>query len=86
MKELTFTEFTVRKLLKEGDNVTGCVAFGVEGEFHAFSAKSVVLATGGITELVSMFRIGNTQNGHALALWAGAELRDMEFVQFHQLE
>jgi succinate dehydrogenase / fumarate reductase flavoprotein subunit len=81
-----FMEYTVRHLLKEGDRVTGCVAYTrVEGEFHAFSAKSIVLATGGITRCWSVCS-GSweyTGDGHALALWAGAELRDMEFVQFH---
>ena len=81
-----FMEYTVRTLLKEGDRVTGCVAYTrVEGDFHAFSAKSVVLATGGITRCWSVCS-GSweyTGDGHALALWAGAELRDMEFVQFH---
>ena len=81
-----FPEYTVRHLLKGGDRVTGCVAYTrVDGDFHAFSAKSVVLATGGITRCWSVCS-GSweyTGDGHALALWAGAELRDMEFVQFH---
>jgi succinate dehydrogenase / fumarate reductase flavoprotein subunit len=81
-----FMEYTVRHLLKEGDRVTGCVAYTrVDGDFHAFSAKSVVLATGGITRCWSVCS-GSweyTGDGHALALWAGAELRDMEFIQFH---
>ena len=81
-----FMEYTVRTLLKEGDRVTGCVAYTrVDGDIHAFSAKSVVLATGGITRCWSVCS-GSWEyigDGHALALWAGAELRDMEFVQFH---
>ncbi len=81
-----FMEYTVRHLLKEGDRVTGCVAYTrVDGEFHAFSAKSVILATGGITRCWSVCS-GSweyTGDGHALAMWAGAELRDMEFIQFH---
>jgi len=81
-----FMEYTVRHLLKEGDRVTGCVAYTrVDGDFHAFSAKSVILATGGITRVWSVCS-GSweyTGDGHALALWSGAELRDMEFVQFH---
>ena len=81
-----FMEYTVRHLTKSGDRVTGCVAYTrVEGSFHAFSAKSVILATGGITRCWSVCS-GSweyTGDGHALALWAGAELRDMEFVQFH---
>ena len=81
-----FMEYTVRHLTKSGDRVTGCVAYTrVEGSFHAFSANSVILATGGITRCWSVCS-GSweyTGDGHALALWAGAELRDMEFVQFH---
>ena len=81
-----YMEYTVRELLKEGDRVTGCVAYTrVDGDFHAFSGKSVILATGGITRCWSVCS-GSweyTGDGHALALWAGAELRDMEFVQFH---
>jgi len=81
-----FMEYTVRHLLKEGDRVTGCVAYTrVDGDFHAFSAKSVVLATGGITRGCSVCSGSWEYLGdcHGLALWAGAELRDMEFVQFH---
>ena len=81
-----FMEYTVRHLLKEGDRVTGCVAYTrVDGEFHAFSATSVILAPGGITRCWSVCS-GSweyTGDGHALAMWAGAELRDMEFIQFH---
>jgi succinate dehydrogenase / fumarate reductase flavoprotein subunit len=71
-----FMEYTVRHLLKEGDRVTGCVAYTrVDGDFHAFSAKSVILATGGITRCWSVCS-GSweyTGDGHALALWAGGE-------------
>ncbi|MBK00171.1 MAG: fumarate reductase/succinate dehydrogenase flavoprotein subunit [Euryarchaeota archaeon] len=82
-----FMEYTVCELFKneEGD-CTGCIAYNrVDGEIHAFSAKSIVLATGGITRCWSVCS-GSweyTGDGHALALMAGAELRDMEFVQFH---
>ncbi len=81
-----FMEHTVHTLLKEGDRVTGCVAYErVDGSMHAFSAKSIVLATGGITRVwaVCSGSWEYTGDGHALALEAGAELRDMEFVQFH---
>src|SRR5207302_706063 len=55
------------------------------GSFLVFEAKAVVLATGGIGKA---YRITSnsweyTGDGHALALWAGADLIDMEFVQFH---
>lgn len=82
-----FMEYTVRDLLQDAEGTcTGCVAYNrVDGAMHAFSAKSVVLATGGITRCWSVCS-GSweyTGDGHALALWAGAELIDMEFVQFH---
>src|SRR3981081_4074275 len=79
-------EYTVLALLKEGDRVVGAFAYGREkGLFHLFRAKAVVLATGGIGRA---FKITSnsweyTGDGHALAYRAGAELLDMEFVQFH---
>ena len=82
-----FMEYTVCELFKnEKGDCTGCIAYNrVDGEIHAFSAKTVILATGGITRCWSVCS-GSweyTGDGHALALMAGAELRDMEFVQFH---
>jgi succinate dehydrogenase / fumarate reductase flavoprotein subunit len=82
-----FMEYTVRHLLQDDDgNCTGCVAYDrVDGALHAYSAKTTILATGGITRCWSVCS-GSweyTGDGHALALWAGAELIDMEFVQFH---
>ena len=82
-----FMEYTVRSLLLNAEKeCTGCVAYSrVDGSMHAFSAKSTILATGGITRCWSVCS-GSweyTGDGHALALWAGAELIDMEFVQFH---
>ena len=79
-------EVTVSALLKDGERVVG--AFGYErekGRFHVFHAKAVILATGGIGRA---FKITSnsweyTGDGHALAFDAGAELIDMEFVQFH---
>src|SRR5437870_5818561 len=81
-----FMECTVIELLKDGDRVSGAVAYRREtGAFLVFEAKAVVLATGGIGKA---YRITSnsweyTGDGHALALWAGADLIDMEFVQFH---
>ena len=79
-------EHTILALLKDGDRVIG--AFGYErerGRFKIFRAKAVVLATGGIGRA---YRITSnsweyTGDGHTLAYNAGAELIDMEFVQFH---
>ena len=79
-------ECTIVALLKDGERVVG--AFGYErehGKFKLFHAKAVILATGGIGRA---FKITSnswegTGDGHALAYHAGAELIDMEFVQFH---
>ncbi len=79
-------ETTVVRLLKDGDRIAGAFAYDREkGRFHLVHAKAVVLATGGIGRA---FRVTSnsweyTGDGHALALQAGAELVDMEFVQFH---
>jgi succinate dehydrogenase / fumarate reductase, flavoprotein subunit len=79
-------EVTVISLLKDGDRVVGCFAYEREhGRFRVFKAKAVVLATGGVGRA---YRITSnswegTGDGHALAYHAGAELIDMEFIQFH---
>lgn len=79
-------EHTVIDLLKDGDRVSGAVAYDRElGRMKVFGAKAVVLATGGVGRA---FRVTSnsweyTCDGHALAYRAGASLIDMEFVQFH---
>jgi succinate dehydrogenase / fumarate reductase flavoprotein subunit len=79
-------EHTVLALLKDGKRVVGVLAYERErGRFKVFRAKAVVLATGGIGRA---YRITSnsweyTGDGHSLAYHAGAELIDMEFVQFH---
>ena len=79
-------EYTVVRLLKDGDRVAGALAYTRDrGRFVLFRAKSVVLATGGVGKA---YRITSnsweyTGDGHTLAYDAGAELQDMEFVQFH---
>src|SRR5437773_27554 len=79
-------EHTILSLLKDGDRVVG--AFGYErerGRFKIFHAKAVVLATGGIGRAYKITSNSweYTGDGHALAYEAGAELIDMEFIQFH---
>jgi succinate dehydrogenase / fumarate reductase flavoprotein subunit len=81
-----FMEFTVRRLFKTGGRVSGCFAYNRnDGSLHVFKAKTIVLATGGITRCweVCSGSWEYTGEGHALAYWAGAEMGDMEFVQFH---
>ncbi len=79
-------ECTIIPLLKDGDRVVG--AFGYErerGRFKLFKAKAVVLATGGIGRAYKITSNSweYTGDGHTLAYDAGADLMDMEFVQFH---
>jgi succinate dehydrogenase / fumarate reductase flavoprotein subunit len=81
-----FMECTVTRLLQDGERVTGAFAYWREtGRFLVFRAKAVVLATGGIGKMypVTSNSWEYTADGHALAYAAGAELIDMEFVQFH---
>ncbi|MBI4124843.1 MAG: FAD-binding protein, partial [Deltaproteobacteria bacterium] len=81
-----YMEYTVTHLLKAGDRIIGCFGYNRQtGEFHLLKTKAMVLATGGIGK---SFRITSnsweyTGDGHALAYHTGAELIDMEFVQFH---
>jgi succinate dehydrogenase flavoprotein subunit len=79
-------ERTILSLLKDGDRAIG--AFGYErerGRFKIFRAKAVVLATGGIGRAYKITSNSweYTGDGHTLAYNAGADLIDMEFVQFH---
>jgi len=79
-------ECTIRWILKDGGRVSGCFGYQREsGRFVVFRAKAVVLATGGIGRCweITSNSWEYTADGHAMAMWAGADLIDMEFVQFH---
>ncbi len=81
-----YMECTVLQLLLDGDRVAGAVAYYREhGRFVVFRARAVVLATGGIGKAYKITSNSweYTGDGHSLAYHAGAELIDMEFVQFH---
>ena len=79
-------ECTVLRLLQDGGRIAGACGYDREkGRFFVWQAKAVVLATGGVGRA---FKISSnsweyTGDGLALAYRAGAELQDMEFVQFH---
>ncbi len=81
-----YMEMTAFSLLKDGQRVAGAFGYDRElGRFRVWKAKAVVLATGGIGRA---FKITSnsweyTGDGHAMAYQAGADLMDMEFVQFH---
>src|ERR1700716_2631408 len=81
-----YMECTVIRLLKDGDRVSGALGYYRErGRFVLFRAGAVVLATGGIGKAYKITSNSweYTGDGHTLAYDAGAELVDMEFVQFH---
>jgi succinate dehydrogenase / fumarate reductase flavoprotein subunit len=81
-----YMEQTVVTLLRDGGRVAGAFGYDRErGRFRVFRAGAVILATGGVGRA---FRVSSnsweyTGDGHALAYEAGADLIDMEFVQFH---
>jgi len=81
-----FMECTISRLLKDGDRIAGALGYWREtGNLILFKAKAVVLATGGVGKA---FKVTSnsweyTGDGHSLAYWAGADLIDMEFFQFH---
>jgi succinate dehydrogenase / fumarate reductase flavoprotein subunit len=81
-----FMECAITRLLKDGDRMAGAFGYWREnGRFVVFKAKSVVLATGGIGKAwpITSNSWEYTGDGMALAYEAGADLMDMEFVQFH---
>lgn len=81
-----YMEVTVIALLKDGDRVVGAFAYEREhGRFRVFKAKAVILATGGVGRAYKITSNSweGTGDGHSLAFDAGAELIDMEFLQFH---
>ncbi len=81
-----YMECTIVRLLKDGDRCAGAIGYWREqGRFVVFKAKSVVMATGGIGKAwpVTSNSWEYTGDGMALASEAGAELMDLEFVQFH---
>ena len=79
-------EHTVLELLTDAGRVTGAFGYDRErGRFNVFSAKAIVLGTGGIGRAYKITSNSweYTGDGQSLAYRAGAALMDMEFVQFH---
>ena len=79
-------EFFVSKLLTVKGQVIGAIGINIRNaQTVVFQAKSVILASGGAGRMykVTTNAMSNTGDGYAMALDAGAELIDMEMVQFH---
>ena len=81
-----YMEYTLTALLKDGDRVAGAIGYNRnDGKFVVFRSGGVVLGSGGWGR---MYRYTSnswesTGDGAAMAYAAGADLQDMEFVQFH---
>jgi len=81
-----YMECTITRLLKDGDRIAGAFGYWREqGRFVVFRARSVIICTGGIGKAwkITSNSWEYTGDGMALAYDAGADLMDMEFVQFH---
>lgn len=82
----SFEEWFVASLVIDGGICLGVIALGLRaGKIEPFSARAVILATGGFTRtyLPSTASLGTTGDGQSLAYLSGAGLMDMEMVQFH---
>jgi len=81
-----FAECTITEILRENGKIAGAYGYWREsGEEILFEAPAVIIATGGVgkTFKITSNSWEGTGDGHALALKAGANLVDMEFLQFH---
>jgi succinate dehydrogenase / fumarate reductase flavoprotein subunit len=81
-----FAELTITEILKEDGKIAGAYGYWREsGSEVLFEAPAVIIATGGVgkTFKITSNSWEGTGDGHALALKAGANLVDMEFLQFH---
>ena len=81
-----YMECTITHLLKDGERISGAFGYWREsGRFVLFKTKAVILATGGVGKSykVTSNSWEYTGDGQALAYDAGADLIDMEFIQFH---
>jgi len=81
----TLQECTIIDLVKDGDAVIGAMALDDRGNLLVIKSDSTILATGGGTKVydISTNSSSGTGDGYAIGYRAGAELIDMEMVQFH---
>ena len=81
-----YQEVIITRLSMGRNGVNGAIGYRrADGLPMAFPAKAVILATGGVGRAFAVTSNSweSAGDGHALAYRAGAELIDMEFVQFH---
>lgn len=81
-----YDEWYATKIITDDNGVTGIIAMQMKtGKLHAFSAKAIIVCTGGAGRMYKFTTNGGikTGDGMYLAYEAGASLKDMEFIQFH---
>ncbi len=80
-----YDQIFISRLFAENNQIQGAGGFSADGQFHAFSAKTVILATGGFGRIYQKTNnaAGITGDGHVLASDLGIPLKDMEFIQFY---
>jgi succinate dehydrogenase / fumarate reductase, flavoprotein subunit len=79
-------EYTIVSLLQDGPRVVGAFGYDREkGRFRIFKSKATIICTGGLGRAYAVTSNSweGTGDGVSLAYHAGAELLDMEFIQFH---
>jgi succinate dehydrogenase/fumarate reductase flavoprotein subunit len=83
---VVLNEYVVTRIVVEDGYVHGVIALSLQtGEFVPIMAKAVIVATGGFGKIFAFTTNAHINTGHgmAVAFWAGAQLQDMEFIQFH---
>ncbi|MEL9999315.1 MAG: succinate dehydrogenase/fumarate reductase flavoprotein subunit [Thermoplasmata archaeon] len=81
-----YQEFFVTSIILDKNGFSGLTAINMKnGEFVVFQGKGLIIATGGLGRLYSFTTYSHTVTGDgaAMALKAGMQLKDMEFIQFH---
>ncbi len=83
---LVYNEWSALQLVMANGRVRGAIALDIaSGEIEAFVADAVILGTGGVGRIYSLSTNAHINTGYAMAMayWAGAPLKDLEFIQFH---
>ncbi|MGC8581632.1 MAG: FAD-dependent oxidoreductase [Thermoplasmata archaeon] len=83
---VVLNEYVVTRIVVENGYVHGVIALSLQtGKFVPIMAKAVIVATGGFGKIFAFTTNAHINTGHgmAVAFWAGAQLQDMEFIQFH---
>jgi succinate dehydrogenase flavoprotein subunit len=84
--EFFIEHFALDLIMSEDGECRGLISWELDtGKIHRFSAKMVILATGGYGRVYFSCTSAHTctGDGNAMVLRAGLPLQDMEFIQFH---